>query len=331
MGFSKLMDGGIASVGTSPPKQTRRERAVDMFIVHGAATTSLKVLLGIFSANGGRGTSANYAIANDGTIIGAVDESMRAWASGGKRDGAIVDGARFDHRAITVEIVNDRAAPFWTCSPEAFESTARLIEDCSRRYGFPLRRATAADPRGVTGHRDLLATFRASYATACPAGISVDALIARAQQIRSGGGAAEEGDDMFTDQDRSDLRNVYAAIFQGGTSMPEGKPITKLLAELKASTFGQAVVVREVDGKPQRISSNQELADAKTLLIAQQAQIAALTTAVQQLATSQGVDPESIGDSVEEAVRSALSGLSVTATIAEPEPAEVPEPLPNVP
>lgn len=178
MTFSKVAS-GTTPYGTKVPKSNPRRSKIDMFIVHHAATTSDKGLLSIFAQDGGRGTSANYAVLRDGTVIGAVPEELRAWTSGGKRDGATIDGSVFDHRAITVETVNNAGAPSWTISPAAFESLARLIEDCSRRYGFPLNR------NHVVGHGELLKRFSASYATACPGGISVDALVARANAIRS--------------------------------------------------------------------------------------------------------------------------------------------------
>lgn len=163
-------------------KRNPRNTKIDMFIVHHATTTSLQGVKNIFAQTGGRGTSANYIVCDD-QIISAVPDEWRAWTGGGKRDGALYDGSTLDRRAITVETVNSTGAPGWYISPKSFESLARLIEDCSRRFGFPL------DRNHVIGHGEMLTRFRAGFATACPGGISVDALVKRAQAIRNGGGS----------------------------------------------------------------------------------------------------------------------------------------------
>lgn len=161
-------------------KRNPRVKKIDMFIVHHAATPSLQAVKNIFAMTGGRGTSAQYIVCDD-QIISAVPEEWRAWTGGGKRDGALYDGSTLDQRAITVETVNSGVAKDgWPISAKSFESLARLIEDCSRRYGFPL------DRNHVIGHGEMLTRFRAGFATACPGGISVDALVRRAQQIRNG-------------------------------------------------------------------------------------------------------------------------------------------------
>lgn len=161
-------------------KRNPRNTDVDMFIVHHAASPSLSIVKGIFASPGGRGTSANYIVCDD-QIISSVPDEYRAWTGGGKRDGAIYDGSTLDRRAITVETINSGVAKDgWPISDKSFESLARLIEERSRFFGFPL------DRNHVIGHGEMLTRFRAGFATACPGGISVDALVERAKQIRKG-------------------------------------------------------------------------------------------------------------------------------------------------
>lgn len=128
-----------------------RTGSVNKFIFHHAAGTSLAVLMNLFQP-GGRTVSANYGI-KDAQCILAVDEDKRAKTSG---------SIAFDGRAITVEVCNETGAPSWGISDASFHTLARLIADCSSRYGFPINNDT------VLGHRELKERFGVGYATGCP-------------------------------------------------------------------------------------------------------------------------------------------------------------------
>lgn len=220
-----------ASYGAAVKKANTRRSKVDMFIVHHAATPSMAGLLGIFAADGGRGTSANYAIGPFGEIVAAVPESLRAWTSGGKRDGAVVDGSVYDHRAITVEVCNAPGAGDangWPVTAEAFDALARLIADCATRHGFPL------DRDHVVNHGELLTRFKASYATACPGGMRtrMDELLALARTHQAGvqkPAATISEDDMKTAKLYRDTSNGYTFAASPSTGELWHVPDPKLL------------------------------------------------------------------------------------------------------
>ena len=73
------------------------------------------------------GSSANYYIGNDGTIVGGVDESRRAWTSGSPNN---------DHQAITIEVSNSINDKPWTISDAAYKSLVRLCADICKRYSI---------------------------------------------------------------------------------------------------------------------------------------------------------------------------------------------------
>ncbi|PPF75895.1 hypothetical protein C5E07_05840 [Pseudoclavibacter sp. RFBJ3] len=154
---------------------SNRSARVDRFIVHHAATASLSAVLSMMST-GSRQVSSNYVI-KDEQILGVVPEEKRAWTSG---------SAAWDGRAITVETCNSATgdASGWPISETSCQSLARLIADCSTRYGFPLNRDT------VIGHRELYTRYGASYSTACPGGINLDRLVAMALEYQAGGDPA---------------------------------------------------------------------------------------------------------------------------------------------
>lgn len=159
---------------TSPHggKCTPRTSAVDRAGLHHAATTSLGTVLGMMADKDGREVSSNYVIATDGALIGVVPEEYRAFTSGSSSDDG--RGAAFDHRAITVEVVNETGSPDWTISEAAQHTLAALLADVAERYNFPL---TRGDSPTVLGHRELWERYSASYPTACPGGMPIDHIV----------------------------------------------------------------------------------------------------------------------------------------------------------
>lgn len=206
---------------------SNRGGGVDMFIVHHAATTSESAVLSMMST-GSRQVSANYVV-NGKSLIGVVPEEFRAWTSG---------SAQFDGRAITVETVNDRVGQTdmsWTISEDSYQSLAKLIADCSTRYGFPL------DRDHVVGHRELYSRWGAGYSTACPSGINLDRLVEMAKEYQKGGTPGSDSSDLSTAQKRILIleeqvpilvqRNEDGAIFafSGGAShIPTSVEVTAI-------------------------------------------------------------------------------------------------------
>lgn len=74
-----------------------------------------------------KGSSANYYIGCDGTIVGGVDENRRAWTSGSYVN---------DQKAITIEVSNDRNCEPWSITDKAYESLVKLCADICKRYGI---------------------------------------------------------------------------------------------------------------------------------------------------------------------------------------------------
>lgn len=140
---------------------------VDCIVLHHGATTSLSGLLGLMTG-GSRVVSSTYVVGNAGEIVGVVSEQDTPYTNGhlGR-----------NRRSVTVETVNETAAPGWTISAAAHESLARIVASVAAAYGFPINADT------VLPHRDLYTRFREGYATACPGGMDVARIIARAQEL----------------------------------------------------------------------------------------------------------------------------------------------------
>jgi hypothetical protein len=122
---------------------------------------------------GGRTVSAHAAI-KDGQIINVVPESRRSFSLG---------AAIFERRVLSAECVNSTASPSWSLSDATHESIAQWVADVCRRHGIRPHREGAAAAWTVISHREVSTIHREGYATACPGGMRVDWIVARAQQL----------------------------------------------------------------------------------------------------------------------------------------------------
>src|SRR5699024_1619065 len=106
----------------------------------------------------GRQVSANYWIANDGTIHPNIDENRRAWTTGGPHPAV----AASDPRPVTAEVSHSpdgaQHGP-WAIAPDGQASLERLIGDVFKRHG--LGKVRRGKTSGVAVHRD-------SQSTSCP-------------------------------------------------------------------------------------------------------------------------------------------------------------------
>lgn len=142
-------------------------------VLHHGATTSVQAIIAM--SQGAKEVSCHQAVKDDSRNA-LVLEERRAWS---------LSDAFWDSLAFTVECANE-STNGWTISAASHESLARLVADWSTRYGFPIVRS--GDPRTwtVIGHREVYTIHGGSYATACPGGMNLDWIAARAIELQSG-------------------------------------------------------------------------------------------------------------------------------------------------
>lgn len=123
-------------------KKSKRNNKIDSVIIHcfvGQVTAKEGC---DFFATTDRDCSANYVIGKDGTIGLSVDESYRAWCSGGadRNNRPIcvngISGSDFDHRAIAIEVASDTTPPY-AVTDKAYNSLIELLVDICRRNNIP--------------------------------------------------------------------------------------------------------------------------------------------------------------------------------------------------
>jgi N-acetylmuramoyl-L-alanine amidase len=85
--------------------------------------------------------SAHYLIDGDGTVLGLVDETMRAWHAGAGSWGGRGD---VNSRSIGIELANTGSEPFAEAQMAALE---RLLAEVLQRHALP--------PQAVIGHSDM--------------------------------------------------------------------------------------------------------------------------------------------------------------------------------
>ena len=181
MTFSSLVAPG--NVRSSPQRSPRNGTAVDHFILHHSAAFDVNQVLNEM-VTGSKQVSANYVVANDGTIYGVVDEEDRAWTSGSSTDGG--KGAAWDQRSITFEILDQTGAPDWLISPAAEKSVSMIVADYSKRHGITPQRDGSPEAWTVYGHRELYTIYGASYSTACPGGMDLNGITQTSHDILKG-------------------------------------------------------------------------------------------------------------------------------------------------
>lgn len=165
-------------ISPSAQHSARTAGPVNMIILHHGATTSADQIVSMMVSES-REVSA-HCVVKDDRIIAVVPEEQRAWS---------LADAYWDSRAFTVETANE-STNGWTISAASHESLARLAADWAKRYGFPIIRSgnVPAEQWTLIGHREVNSIHGGSYSTACPGGMNLDWIAARANQILNEGG-----------------------------------------------------------------------------------------------------------------------------------------------
>ena len=151
-----------------------RSTPVTHVVLHHAATTSLSGLESLMQP-GGRTVSAHYAV-KDRTRVLKVPLTDRAYS---------LASSLWDSRSVTVECAN-QSTTGWTISDASHESLAIIVADAALEFGFYPHRDGDPKSWSVLGHREVFTIHGASYPTACPGGMNLDAITKRAQELLAG-------------------------------------------------------------------------------------------------------------------------------------------------
>lgn len=143
--------GLVSYTRISPNSNNPRDHTIDKITIHhSAAVNSTVEALGASFANPARQASSNYGVGSDGQIGLFVDEANRSWCSSSREN---------DHRAVTIEVINDGGAPDWHVSDKALAAVIDLCVDICQRNGIEKLSFTGDSSGNLTLHKYFAATI----------------------------------------------------------------------------------------------------------------------------------------------------------------------------
>lgn len=189
-----MVDAPFTVYRNTPNKSVRQDVPRRGVCLHHAAMTSLSGLRSL--AMGGKQVSAD-AIVKNGEAEQLIPEGYRAWS---------LSSAYWDSALRSVETANE-STNGWTVSDESHWTLARLVAYWAEKDGFYPHRDGDPTTWTVLGHREVYSIHGASYATACPGGLDLDLVTARAQSLLSGSSTAGLEEDELSAKDVAELKD----------------------------------------------------------------------------------------------------------------------------
>ena len=244
--------------------------------------------------------SAHYGIGAVGTVHQYVSES----------DGSYSD-ANFMSNNSTISIEHEGGMDGIPCTQACMDASARLCADIARRYGW-----TRLWHDGLNGnvwlHREIPGTDHATCPDLAPNGLDINYVINKANRILEG------ADEMaLTDED----------IMRFWThKLPNGRPARDIISDATSDVIrmhdtglvGGQWMHKLPNGRYARDIVSDATSDVirihDTMLPALITQVTALTATVKALSESMGANPDTIAQTVQNAVKAKLDSLQITVT-----------------
>lgn len=245
------------------------------------------------------GASAHYGIGADGTIHQYVNENDGSWSD-----------ANYASNNSTISIEHEGGMNGIPCTQACMDASARLCADIARRQGW-----THLQHDGLNGniwlHREIPGTDHAGCPDRAPNSLDVNYVINKANQLL-------EGDDMSAEDVWNFNQNgVKMRDRMQGTDTAANATKTELFRLSKwdnkthASPLGNLVIEQPIQGGA-KLGDRVAGIDTKTSQLI--TQITALTAAVKALSESMGANPDTIAQTIQNAVKAKLDSLHITVT-----------------
>lgn len=231
--------------------------------------------------------SAHYGIGADGTIHQYVHET----------DGSYSD-ANYASNNSTISIEHEGGMDGIPCTKNCMDTSARLCADIARRQGW-----THLWHNGLKGniwlHREIPGTDHAGCPDLAPNGLDVNYIINKANQL-----LLQEGEDMPSAQE---IAEAIWNFDQNGTKCRDRLQGIDEAANAAAERVWTFLI--------QGVQARDRLYGLDNIQIPQlTTQISALSAAVKALSESIGANPDTIAQTVQEAVKAKLDSLHITVT-----------------
>lgn len=242
--------------------------------------------------------SAHYGIGADGTIHQYVNES----------DGSYSD-ANYASNNSTISIEHEGGMAGVPCTQACMDASARLCADIARRYGW-----TSLWHNGLKGnvwlHREIPGTDHYGCPDNTINGLNVDYIIHKANQILEGEDDMSAEDVWNFDQNGVKMRDrMQGTDTAANATKTELFRLSKWDNKTHASPLGNLVIEQPVQGGA-KLGDRVAGIDNKTSQLI--TQVTALTAAVKALSESMGANPDTIAQTVQNAVKAKLDSLHIT-------------------
>ena len=243
------------------------------------------------------GASAHYGIGADGTIHQYVKETDGSWSD-----------ANYTSNNSTISIEHEGGMNGIPCTQACMDASAKLCADIARRQGW-----THLWHKGLNGniwlHREIPGTDHYGCPDQAPNGLDVNYVINKANQIL-------EGDDMSAeDVWNFDQNGVKMRDRMQGTDTAANATKTELFRlsqwdnKTHASPLGNLIIEQPIQGGA-KLGDRVAGIDNKTSQLI--TQVTALTAAIKALSESMGANPDTIAQTVQNAVKAKLDSLHIT-------------------
>lgn len=172
-----------------------RSAAVNKIVIHHMATTNYDSVPGIWK---NREASAYYGVGQDGQIRAYVDEDNTAWHAG---------QWAANSSSIGIEHANTTGAPDWGIAQATVDSSAKLVADIAKRYGF----GKVVPYQNLFPHSEFIAT-------GCPGHLKekLQEIADKANAINNGGSYVAPQDAPASDGGSDDKPETSIEKFKDG-------------------------------------------------------------------------------------------------------------------
>lgn len=246
------------------------------------------------------GASAHYGIGADGTIHQYVSENDGSWSD-----------ANYASNNSTISIEHEGGMNGIPCTQACMDASARLCADIARRQGWTHLQHDKLNGN-IWLHREIPGTDHAGCPDRAPNSLDVNYVINKANQLLQG-----EDDMSAEDVWNFNQNGVKMRDRMQGTDTAANAAKTELFRlstwdnKTHASALGNLVIEQPVQGGA-KLGDRVAGIDNKTSQLL--TQITALTAAVKALSESMGANPDTIAQTVQNAVKAKLDSLHITIT-----------------
>lgn len=244
------------------------------------------------------GASAHYGIGADGTIHQYVNENDGSWSD-----------ANYASNNSTISIEHEGGMNGIPCTQACMNASAKLCADIAKRQGW-----THLQHDGLNGniwlHREIPGTDHFGCPDRAPNSLDVNYVINKANQLLQGADDMSAEDVWNFDQNGVKMRDrMQGTDTAANATKTELFRLSKWDNKTHASPLGNLVIEQPVQGGA-KLGDRVAGIDNKTSQLI--TQVAALTAAVKALSESMGANPDTIAQTVQNAVKAKLDSLHIT-------------------